>query len=389
MAEGLAELSLPGGPVKMKKYYFIIFIILLFLPLAAKGAILYLEPSMGEYYQGDVFLAEIGLDTEGEEINVVEANLNFPKDILEVVDLEKSNSILSLWIGEPTYFNTEGLISFVGGLPSPGYKGKDGLIGKIIFRVKKEGEARITFQDTSRVFLNDGQGMTASLGFAEAVYDFSVKPEGFLVIESFTHPDQSKWYSNNQVELNWQQEEAEIDYSYTLDRDILTIPDDLSEGSNTSIIYTNLENGIWYFHIKAKENNIWKEAFHFKIQIDTESPLPFQISVNHSELAFEGEYFITFTAVDEVSGIDYYEVKEGKGDYVRAQSPYVLTNQKSGKRQVQVKALDKAGNFREETLSFSIPIKKKLIYILITIAGLVGLIILIIIWLRKKRRHEK
>ena len=56
----------------MKKYYFIIFLIFLFLPLATEGAILYLEPSSGTYNQNDTFVVEARLDTQGEYINALE-----------------------------------------------------------------------------------------------------------------------------------------------------------------------------------------------------------------------------------------------------------------------------------------------------------------------------
>ena len=57
-------------------------------------------------------------------------------------------------------------------------------------------------------------------------------------------------------------------------------------------------------------------------------------------------YFLSFATADKTSGIDYYEIKEGKRDFKKATSPYLLEEQKLG-RKILVKAYDKAGNWQE------------------------------------------
>lgn len=155
------------------------------VPSGVLAATLFLNPEIGEHYVGDTFTAEVRVDTKGEVINTVEADLVFSPDLLEVVGLEKENSILNLWIGDPAYLNDEGLISFVGGLPAPGYQGKDGLIGKITFKVKGEGKAEISFQEnSSKVLVNDGFGTKALLTTEKAVYNLFLKkkPLYFLIV---------------------------------------------------------------------------------------------------------------------------------------------------------------------------------------------------------------
>lgn len=148
-----------------------LFVIGLTLPLAAWAATVFLNPAIEEHSLGDTFTTQVRIDTEGEVINTVETHLVFSQDVLEVVSLEKENSILSLWIGDPAYLNAEGFISFIGGLPTPGYQGKDGLIGTITFKVKGEGKAGVSFEESSsRVLLNDGFGTEALLKTKGAVY---------------------------------------------------------------------------------------------------------------------------------------------------------------------------------------------------------------------------
>jgi len=148
---------------------------LLFLPLGAKGAILYLEPLRSTHNQGDTFIVEVRLDSQGEYINAVEVNLGFDKDILEVQDLSQGNSVLTLWIKKPDFSN--GVISFIGGTPG-GYQGPEGLLIKIAFLGKVQGDARVVFQNNSKILLNDGKGTPADLITESANFSISaIKPE--------------------------------------------------------------------------------------------------------------------------------------------------------------------------------------------------------------------
>lgn len=152
----------------MKKYYFIIFIILLFLPLVSKGAVLYLEPSAGQYHQGDIFLIEIRLDSQGEIINTVKVDLSFPPEFLEVRDFSKGNSVLTLWPKEPAF--SKGVISFTGGVPG-GYWGKDGLLAKIVVKAISMNPVELNFLGTSKILLNDGLGTRAKLETRGAIFE--------------------------------------------------------------------------------------------------------------------------------------------------------------------------------------------------------------------------
>jgi len=172
---------------KIQNYFKLLVVVFSFALLAfslmlvkpALGAILYLEPSRGTYQPGDTFGAEIRIDAEGECINVAEVNLSFS---LRAVDFSQGNSIITLWIKQPAINQESGLVSFSGGIPN-GYCGqaigdpkKSNLLGKVIFKVpemaagesKKFAEAK--FLNTSKVFLNDGQGSLAQLTAKSAIF---------------------------------------------------------------------------------------------------------------------------------------------------------------------------------------------------------------------------
>ena len=96
---------------------------------------------------------------------------------------------------------------------------------------------------------------------------------------------------------------------------------------------------------------------------DTQPPDAFQPIVSQSPDLFDGKLFLVFAAQDKQSGVLYYEVQEAKartpfgrlfaaarGEWVRAESPYLLSDQKL-ESVISVKAVDRAGNTQVEILT--------------------------------------
>lgn len=83
------------------------------------------------------------------------------------------------------------------------------------------------------------------------------------------------------------------------------------------------------------------------ISQDKIAPESFEITLGKDPSLFDNQYFISFFTTDTESGVAYYEVQEGQNNLVRAQSPYLLTDQ-SLSSFIHVKAVDKAGNERTE-----------------------------------------
>jgi hypothetical protein len=75
---------------------------------------------------------------------------------------------------------------------------------------------------------------------------------------------------------------------------------------------------------------------------DTTPPEDFPVIFSSDPSIFSGQYFISFNTRDRDSGISFYEVKEGRGEWRVAESPYLLENQSVSR--VFVKAVDRAGN---------------------------------------------
>ncbi|MBI3046003.1 MAG: hypothetical protein HYY86_00450 [Candidatus Harrisonbacteria bacterium] len=162
----------------MKIQFLIMFFSAAFGLNLVQAAELYIQLPSQPIYQNDVFPAEIRIRSFGEAINAVQADLNFPANLLEVVTFDKVGSILSLWPKEPSFSNVLGTISMAGGLPNPGFQGQNGLITKIYFRAKNIGEATLKFLSTSKMLLNNGSGDEAELSLKALTFKINLAPVG-------------------------------------------------------------------------------------------------------------------------------------------------------------------------------------------------------------------
>lgn len=79
---------------------------------------------------------------------------------------------------------------------------------------------------------------------------------------------------------------------------------------------------------------------------DNEKPVKFEVLIGEDPRVFNGQKFISFFTTDKGTGVDHYEVKEGRGDYKVAQSPYLLSDQEM-RTVIRVRAYDGGGNYKE------------------------------------------
>lgn len=77
--------------------------------------------------------------------------------------------------------------------------------------------------------------------------------------------------------------------------------------------------------------------------VDNDPPENFLPQIASTPNLFDGAWFLVFAAQDKSSGIGSYFVKEGRADFVPAESPYLLANQNLDVS-IQVMATDKSGN---------------------------------------------
>ncbi len=271
--------------------------VLMFGAALAHAATIYLDPATGKYPPGVTFGVDVRLDNQGQCVNAASVDLAYPKDMIQAVDASEGNSILSLWIKDPTIYEDYGLVSFIGGLPG-GYCGRvagdatlSNKLATIYFRFPTSTitsssvpqTVTLTIESSTKAVLNDGLGTLAPLSLSGATY-------------------------------------------------------------------TELLQG------QFAPESAWENL----IESDTTAPEPFQVGVYRDPSLFDGKLFAAFSTVDKQTGIDHYEVAEvpsqnlgipeNRWNWARAVSPYLIKDQNLN-GMIEVRAIDKAGNERLEGYS--------------------------------------
>ena len=366
-------------------FLFIVGVFIIGANVAHAGATLFLSPSSGSLTVGDSISTTIVVNTGGDPINAVQATASFPTDLLEITGVSKAG-LFTLWPIEPTYSNSAGTMNFAGGLQNPGYTGTTGSIVTITFKGTKAGTATVTLGSAS-VLKNDGLVTNIFTGAGSATFTISEpavtptpeptptptpapdpepepEPEPEIevlpapVIYSDTHPEQDVWYIDDAPEFYWDKLEGAEGFSYSFDDQKNTTPDDEVEGTENATEFKDIEDGIWYLHVKVLSEGGWSKTGHFRVQIDTTPPLEFDIRMEGENPTKLHEPKIHFDTIDELSGIDRYELLLDTNPYVILEEgetePFTFSELQHGSYTTAVQAYDKAGNVQSSSIDFEI-----------------------------------
>ncbi len=325
-------------------------------------ATLFLSPSSATILEGSTIEIPVFINTKGRSVNTIELKVNFDPSKMIIIRPSNDKSIIGIWVDPPTFSNTAGTVKLSGIIPN-GITSESGLITTMTFRAKATGKATITISNASRVLANDGFGTDVQTEFGRGVYTIlSLPPEGPVVF-SETHPFQETWYNNNNPVLAWEKGAGVTDFSFILDNKPFSIPDNESDSMETTTAAPDIGDGLRYFHIKARKQNIWGATTHFLLRIDSTFPSSFKPKVETLTSDGESHVSISFFTTDALSGLDHFEVgviEKSKSInespiFVQAESPYRLALPTSTDMRVIVRAFDRAGNVREESVDILPP----------------------------------
>ncbi|MCK5561360.1 MAG: hypothetical protein KAJ51_12225, partial [Thermoplasmata archaeon] len=194
---------------------------------------------------------------------------------------------------------------------------------------------------------------------------------GKPTISSDTHTENT-WTSDSNPDFYWNipsDSSGIAGYSYILDQNTATVPNNAIDGAATTKSYTGKSDGVWYFHIKAKDNaGNWGSTDHYKIKIDVSPPsAPTITSTTHLDDAWTKNNAPAFewSVPADLSGISGFS-------YILDQTPTTTpdtssegiattisyTNKPDGIWYFHVRAKDQAGNWGPtEHYSLKIDIK--------------------------------
>jgi hypothetical protein len=382
--------------------------------LAAGDVSLNLSPSTGTFVVDSTFDVSLFLDTQGQSINAVELTVKFAPDRLQLISSSTGKSIIGIWPTLPKFNNETGTVSLVGGVPG-GITASRGLITTLTFRAKAVGSTVVKI-DSSRVLFNDGSGTEALVHNNGALFQIVLPPPAGPIVVSSSHPEQGKWYRNNTVNLEWGEEGGLDGFSYMISDQAIDTPDDISEGTQRSVVYHDMGDGKHYFHIKGLRSGQWGGVSHYAINIDTTPPADFKVEVIPGTRTARTRPVIQYQTTDSTSGVDHYELsmlslqdpnaqqKNNQSFFIEAESPYIPGDLSYGKYDVVIRAFDLAGNIREVTQRIQIVpalfqnvgdkglvFKSTFIvpwWIIWVVSAIILLLILWLAWVFKKRHNR-
>ncbi len=333
------------------------------------AATLSITPVTSKVSSGNIISTKVIVSTSGKTINNSDGIIQFPVDLLEVVSINKSSSIFSLWVEDPKFSNQEGKITFNGGIPNPGFAGENGEIASIVFRAKKQGIASIVFGD-SAVRENDGFGTNILTSKQSATIDIGsvvqvpvpnnqLEKKGVPVkptIVSSTHPQQDVWYSSSNASFSWVVPEGTVSIQTLLGRISNSTPTINYDSSVSQKTISNLAEGVSYFHLRYVNESGAGPIAHYKVQVDRVPPENFSIDVKNEEF----RDIVYISALDASSGVDSFSFKidnkpafRVSKDLLGKNSEYLLPIENSGEHNLSAIVYDKAGNHSETNTTYT------------------------------------
>jgi len=174
----------------MYKYSLLIIPILIILPLffgfnssaalvgSVNQATLTLSPQSGTYNANDNFTVSIYLNTNGQNVVVVAAYLNYDKTHFQALSIDTNGSIFS-FEAEKIIDSANGKIKITRGIPTPGVNTSNGLVAKVNFKALSNvtpasdnltSDFVVDSTTDSNIILDDGRGTDILSGVYNAKY---------------------------------------------------------------------------------------------------------------------------------------------------------------------------------------------------------------------------
>ncbi len=295
------------------------------------------------------------LSSGGESINAVQVNLEFDPAVIQVLQINTTNSICP-----PQFFikkeidNTAGKIHIVCGTPSPGFTGSQGTIAELSIKPIKDTNVNLHFADGTKVLANDGLGtnvLRQAMDSQFSIVDYN-NPAGLSrpLLNSPTNPNGARWYNTKKVTINWKPIPGQT-YFFTFDQN--------RNGSAEEGITTNISNltlpteqdGTYYLHFLVRKGDKLEFRRDMDFHIDTTPPAITLFKASSLTPKTTDLVRIEFAATDRGSGLQnnaYIRIDEGV--YLPVTSPFMTSFPKKGIHAVRLRVFDNAGNFTDQAL---------------------------------------
>ena len=181
-----------------------------------------------------------------------------------------------------------------------------------------------------------------------------VKTENLNIqVKSLTHPNQDLWYKDSNPTFEWNLPAG----SEAVRTNISVVSSDVPTVTYSPAVsrksVKDLDDGIWYFKVRVKQNGVWGAVSVYSVKIDKTAPVKNSVSIGYDN----GSRTIGIVSdiQDSTSGIDHYEIYANGKLLKNVQSnefvlgSYKLAYNVSGDSSIKLVAVDRAGNSVEDS----------------------------------------
>jgi len=357
-----------------KKIVIAVTALFLFAFRVASAATLFLTADNQQASVGDTVNVNVRIGSD-QTVNAVQGTLYYPRDIFDVKQVIRSNSIFDIWLTEPSVDSSAGEISFLGGSTNA-FSGSSMQVLTVVFTVRGLGKGTVGFKNAI-VTSGDGTGaniltsstdmlfIAAAPGQVSAVLPEVPAPKQITRpaapaaklpvapdIVVALYPDQAKWYNTVGNFLAQWQLPADISAVATaLDQNPNFDPI-ASEGLFNNKNFGALKEGIWYLHARFKNSVGWGPTAHYRIAVDTTPPFAVTAKTKEGATTEISAPTLEFSAQDQPSGVAFYRLlADGNIVGLSTSTSFVLPSLSFGSHKIFVQAVDYAGNLTESKLS--------------------------------------
>lgn len=315
--------------------------------------------------EGTTFTVGVYAGSAESSVNAVSGIVSYPQDKLELVSISKNQSIVSLWVQEPSFSNAAGTVNFEGIILNPGFKGSQGKILALTFRVKAKGIAPLSFT-TASMLANDGEGTEILLSKGTSSFKLIPATVSLVVpkpqvpssqtltvapkISSVSHI-QDVWSSTTTGAFFFEFSDHTTKLRLLVDDTATSVPVVVYSPAIQNKVISDLPEGISYLHMQSFDSLGWSDVIHYKIQVDTAAPPAFLIT-EVAPLTFK------FKAEDSLSKVVSYMVQidtQNATPFVDdGSNTFKIATIQAGNHMLTVSAFDRAGNKTESKIAFTV-----------------------------------
>ena len=373
--------------MSIKKLIFLSGVISVFVFNYASAATLFLTSSVKQMSIGDSATVNIRINSD-KTVNAAQGTLYYPRDIFDVDSVSKNNSIFDIWLTAPGVNSSTGEISFLGGSTNS-FSGGSMEVFTVVFKARGNGSGTIGFKN-SEVTAGDGTGanllasttvLTINVGAGNPGVSASgtvpiqqpvsqpveppkqikrppVKAASLPVkpaINILQYPNPEGWYNTISPFLAQWDLPADIsEVATAVDKNPQTDPSK-SEGLFDNKTFGELSDGIWYLHVRFKNNVGWGATAHYRIAINTAPPVFQKSSVKEGLQTSVTTPTLEYLATSPISGINNYSISIDGGTAAQTTSTsFFVSALPFGDHNASIRVFDNAGNSVESKLRFSI-----------------------------------